>query len=229
MGSLRPCTVSIVVVISVLSLLLSSFFLLRFPGGAPSTDFGKVLPVEASSTSTPFNTFETPDGVAGTVSTGIGATTPTTRYAPTDIKNTLYPGELPGYTGWPRPTSTLAGFFRIVDDSYSSSANSPYSQPVVVGKNWTCSIHCSHKACRHGGSLFFIRAYGPAILPGLYTDHRNGYMCSSTPEDDWHDASEGDARSDSKSQSNPAWWSVWSDYRNTSTYKYRSNVLHTDT
>jgi hypothetical protein len=103
-----------------------------------------------------------------------GATTPTTRYAPTNTQKTLYPGELPGYTGWPRPTSTLAGFFQIIGDSSSSSANTNADAIVVVGKNWTCSIHCSHEACQHGGSLFYIRAYGPAILPGQYTDHRNG-------------------------------------------------------
>jgi hypothetical protein len=179
MGSLRPWTLAIVIVLAVSSLLLSSVYLLWFSSwAAPSTCTGKDLPVEASSTSIPFNTFETPgSGVAaGTMSTGgIGAATPTTRYAPTNMKSTLYPGELPGYTGWPRPTSTLAGFFRIVDDSSSSSTDTSLnSQLAVVGKNWTCSIHCSHKACQHGGSLFFVRAYGPAILPGQYTDHRNG-------------------------------------------------------
>jgi hypothetical protein len=180
MGSLHhPWALAIIMVLGVFcvfSLVLSSKYLLRFPGGAPSTGFGEALRVEASSTFIPLNTIQTHDSgvAAGTIITGIGATTPTTRFAPTNIKNTLYPGELPGYTGWPRPTSTLAGFFRIVGDSSSSSADSPNSQLVVVGKNWTCSIHCSHDACKHGGSLFYVRAYGPAILPGQYTDHRNG-------------------------------------------------------
>jgi hypothetical protein len=40
--------------------------------------------------------------------------------------------------------------------------------------NWTCSVHCSHEACQNGGSLFFVRAYGPSILPGIVTDHHNG-------------------------------------------------------
>jgi hypothetical protein len=35
-------------------------------------------------------------------------------------------------------------------------------------------MHCTHEACNQGGSLFYLRAYGPAILPGLVTDHRNG-------------------------------------------------------
>jgi hypothetical protein len=77
----------------------------------------------------------------------------------------LYPGELPGYTGWPRQATTLAGSFEIVR---------PCTLKSIVGTNWTCSAHCSHEACHQGGSLFYLRAYGPAILPGLVTDHRNG-------------------------------------------------------
>lgn len=80
-------------------------------------------------------------------------------------KITIYPGELPGYTGWARPAMTLAGSFRMAR---------PCSPTSLVNTNWTCSVRCSHKACQHGGSLFYVRAYGPAILPGLVTDHRNG-------------------------------------------------------
>jgi hypothetical protein len=80
-------------------------------------------------------------------------------------KITIYPGELPGYTGWARPAMTLAGSFRMAH---------PCSSTSLVNTNWICSVHCSHKACQNGGSLFFVRAYGPAILPGLVTDHRNG-------------------------------------------------------
>jgi hypothetical protein len=77
----------------------------------------------------------------------------------------LYPGELPGYTGWPRQATSLAGSFEIVQ---------PCNVNSIVGTNWTCSVHCSHEACHQGGSLFYLRAYGPAILPGLVEDHRNG-------------------------------------------------------
>jgi hypothetical protein len=80
-------------------------------------------------------------------------------------KNTIHPGELPGYVGWARPAMTLAGSFRMAR---------PCSSALLVSTNWTCSVHCSHEACQNGGSLFFVRAYGPAILPGLVTDHRNG-------------------------------------------------------
>jgi hypothetical protein len=83
----------------------------------------------------------------------------------TSSKKSLYPGELPGYTGWARPATTLAGSFQIAR---------PCNLNSIVGTNWTCSVHCSHEACHQGGSLFYLRAYGPAMLPGLVADHRNG-------------------------------------------------------
>jgi hypothetical protein len=80
------------------------------------------------------------------------------------ISKTLSAGELQGYTGWARPKNTLAGSFQ----SHQCATQ------AVAGENWTCSIHCSHDECLNGGSLFFTRAYGPSIIPGLVTDHRNG-------------------------------------------------------
>jgi hypothetical protein len=79
-------------------------------------------------------------------------------------KTFLRPGDLPGYTGWARPSKTLAGYFEI-----------PHCDGAGrIEQNWTCTVHCRHAQCQHGGSLFFVRAYGPAILPGLVTDHGNG-------------------------------------------------------
>ena len=76
----------------------------------------------------------------------------------------LRPGDLPGYTGWARPSNTLAGSFAI-----------PHCDGVGrIQQNWTCTVHCHDAQCQHGGSLFFVRAYGPAILPGVVTDHGNG-------------------------------------------------------
>lgn len=98
-----------------------------------------------------------------------GSTITTTSVATTFLnsagKNTLYPGELPGYTGWARPSSTLAGSFEMVR---------PCSRTTQVDTEWTCRIQCRHKACRRGGSLFFVRAYGLAVLPGRVKDYRNG-------------------------------------------------------
>jgi hypothetical protein len=80
------------------------------------------------------------------------------------IKASLRPGDLPGYTGWARPANTVAGSFSIHKCGNAG----------MLSKNWTCTVHCDHAACAAGGSLFYVRAYGPAILPGLVTDHGNG-------------------------------------------------------
>jgi hypothetical protein len=90
---------------------------------------------------------------------------------------TLQAGELPGYTGWVRPANTLADSFQIRDCSTTTTH-------AIAGKNWTCTIHCSHEECVSGGSLFFTRAYGPSVIPGLVTDHRNGtYSITFMPLD----------------------------------------------
>jgi hypothetical protein len=44
---------------------------------------------------------------------------------------TPYPGELPGYTGWPRQATSLAGSFEIVH---------PCNVNSIVGTNWTCAL-----------------------------------------------------------------------------------------
>jgi hypothetical protein len=84
--------------------------------------------------------------------------------APSKTSMFLRPGDLPGYTGWARPSNTLAGSFvmPICDGA------------GMIQQNWTCTVHCHHAQCQHGGSLFFVRAYGPSILPGVVTDHGNG-------------------------------------------------------
>jgi hypothetical protein len=78
---------------------------------------------------------------------------------------TILPGELPGYTGWSRPATTLAHHFEIVH----MSSTSP-----VVGQNWTVTLHCRHPKARSGTAQFYVRAYGPSVLPGRVTDHQNG-------------------------------------------------------
>jgi hypothetical protein len=78
---------------------------------------------------------------------------------------TISPGELPGYTGWSRPATTLAHHFEIVHMS---------STAPVVGQNWTVTLHCGHPEARSGRAQFYVRAYGPSVLPGRVTDHRNG-------------------------------------------------------
>ena len=91
----------------------------------------------------------------------------------------LRQGDLPGYTGWARPINTLAGSFSILQHQCDTEGT------IVIAKNWTCTIHCDHPACATGGSLFYVRAYGPAILPGHVTDHGDGsYEITVLPFDE---------------------------------------------
>ncbi len=78
---------------------------------------------------------------------------------------TILPGELPGYTGWSRPATTLVHHFDIVKMS---------STAPITGQNWTVTAHCRHPKARSGRAQFYVRAYGPSILPGRVTDHGNG-------------------------------------------------------
>ena len=70
-------------------------------------------------------------------------------------------GDLPGYTGWPRPPTTLAsGFVTTIEQS----------QVHHVGQNVTFVVH--HPQSQD--SLFYARAYGPAILPGRVLHRGDG-------------------------------------------------------
>lgn len=87
----------------------------------------------------------------------------------------ILPGELPGYTGWPRPSQTLAGYFRMVHHC---------NKATEIDAQWKCLMHCHHQACKRGGSLIYVRAYGPAVLSGQVEDHRNGtYTVAFRPLD----------------------------------------------
>lgn len=76
----------------------------------------------------------------------------------------LYPGELPGYTGWARPEHTLVNLFQLV----KSDGNNPQ-----VGKDWRIHLKCTSEKCAtsstNRGALFYARAYGPAVIPGYVT------------------------------------------------------------
>ena len=83
-------------------------------------------------------------------------------YASTN-QNNIAPGELPGYTGWARPETTLARFFSIE----SISTESPQ-----LGEEFVITIRCEgHEDCYEGSSLFFLRAYGPSVVPGTVRHH----------------------------------------------------------
>lgn len=88
----------------------------------------------------------------------------------------IAPGELPGYTGWGRPENTLAGSFYIK----STSTEFP-----GIGKEFIITVQCDETRdgsdcakteVNSGNSLFFLRAYGPAVISGIVrnsTTHRN--------------------------------------------------------
>jgi len=72
----------------------------------------------------------------------------------------LHAGELPTYSGWPRPSSTVAYHFRIQDAC-------PTSLPSSSSVSWSCTIKCPSCATNNMSSTwFYIRAYGPAIVAG---------------------------------------------------------------
>ena len=108
----------------------------------------------------------------------------------------LAPGELPGYTGWARPEQTLAGYFDTSPLSHQStkSLQSKYYSTVKSGDKFSILLTCNHNhtirtayteqgeeeeeeppyICpEDGGTLFYVRAYGPAVLTGLVTDFHN--------------------------------------------------------
>jgi len=106
----------------------------------------------------------------------------------------LSPGELPGYTGWARPEQTLAGYFDITSLSHPplhkglhETALTPKFHSIVKsGDKFSLLLTCNHNRTDvdteleppyecppNGGSLFYVRAYGPAVITGLVTDYQN--------------------------------------------------------
>jgi hypothetical protein len=81
----------------------------------------------------------------------------------------LLPGELPGYTGWGRSSTSMVGYFEIVNNEQQSKSNLQGTNLHVatVNTDWSMSIQCiGHGDCFNINPTFFVRAYGPAILTG---------------------------------------------------------------
>ncbi|KAL7462192.1 hypothetical protein ACHAXS_002583, partial [Conticribra weissflogii] len=122
----------------------------------------------------------------------------------------LSPGDLPGYTGWARPEQTLAGYFDIETSSHpapttrdipSSSTQQymKYHSIVKSGDKFSLLITCNHDKIHdnhdreieppyscpdEGGSLFYLRAYGPSVISGYVIDHHNrSYSLEMYPVD----------------------------------------------
>lgn len=90
----------------------------------------------------------------------------------------LSAGELPGYTGWPRPERTLVSHFYIDDfDKHQSDR-------IEAGKKLSFKVRCNHQECSQGGAHFYLRAYGPAVITGVILDNKDGsYFISFYPHD----------------------------------------------
>ena len=107
--------------------------------------------------------------------------------APYNPRN-LLPGELPGYTGWARPEQTLAGYFDVNWKSHGDQGTSSrYDSIATSGEKYQVLFACNsdkahegyvhddlpYECPRDGGSLFYVRAYGPSVITGSVTDYRN--------------------------------------------------------
>ena len=83
-------------------------------------------------------------------------------------------GDLPGYTGWARPSTTTAHWYQVRYPIYSGTTNSTTTTTTTptmprVGVPYTLSIVCRpdhHDDCRSHQALFYVRAYGPTIVTG---------------------------------------------------------------
>lgn len=97
----------------------------------------------------------------------------TTTVTSASTTSALVPGELPGYTGWARPETTLAKFFSIT----SISPTEPR-----LGEPFTIHLWChQNEICSKASSLFFLRAYGPSVIPGIVrTSNRGKYAVEFT-------------------------------------------------
>jgi hypothetical protein len=91
---------------------------------------------------------------------------------------TLVPGELPGYTGWARPATTLAKYFQLEEGI-------DMTKPALAGEPYEVTVRCYEaQECAEGGALFYVRAYGPAVIVGQVLDNKDGsYRITLFPKD----------------------------------------------
>ena len=96
------------------------------------------------------------------------------------ISHQQYPsiglGELPGYTGWARPSYTDAPLYEI---------ESVTPAPHFAHDTITIIVHCLSPRCStFFSALFYVRMYGPAILTGKVTSVSKGkYRIEFLPRD----------------------------------------------
>ena len=85
--------------------------------------------------------------------------------------NSIAPGELPGYTGWARPENTLARYFSIARPNHSMLYENRENFEFVVSVECTDCVTQS-KTAKPCASRFFLRAYGPSVVPGTIISSR---------------------------------------------------------
>ena len=92
--------------------------------------------------------------------------------------------------GWARPERTLAPFFEIINDDNSPSSFLSHAEEAFKIKVKCISAKPNqyqhhYTSCSIGGSHFYLRAYGPSVITGTYTDHGNGiYTLTFFPVDE---------------------------------------------
>ena len=89
--------------------------------------------------------------------TPISTKTTTTTTTTTTPSMALTIGDLPGYTGFGRASSTTAPWYRVVY---------PRTMEAQVGIPYQFHIVCQHVACQDLSAVFYMRAYGPTLLTG---------------------------------------------------------------
>ena len=87
-----------------------------------------------------------------------------------DTGFSVKPGSLPGYTGWARPSESLAGYFRLV-----AGEKSIPRQIQTNRLEFLLECH-GHPNCQSkSNSKFFVRAYGPTITVGAVSRNEEGF------------------------------------------------------
>mmetsp|Transcript_54988 Transcript_54988/g.112330 ORF Transcript_54988/g.112330 Transcript_54988/m.112330 type:complete len:500 (-) Transcript_54988:130-1629(-) len=96
----------------------------------------------------------------------------------------LGPHDLPGYTGWTRPSKSVAPWIQVTSFGGASSGSVPV---IHAGSVMRVQLVCTNTtACPStGGTLFYVRLYGPSLqAPDAIVDHHDGtYTIVATMHD----------------------------------------------
>ena len=91
------------------------------------------------------------------------------------VPSMLLPGDLPGYTGWPRQPSltlpnysiiSIGGVSVVHDSSIPEDKLVHHIADSTIGSIWSVVVYCPTKECQDSSPAFYARSYGPAIITG---------------------------------------------------------------